>query len=54
MARLRQWCADATAASQPGSGPAYRFVFVDEDGFENNKPQTFAALAAGFTEYRQD
>lgn len=31
-----------------------RYRFVDEDGFEKNKPQTFAALAAGFTEYRQD
>jgi type III restriction enzyme len=29
MARLRQWCADATSASQAEGGPAYRFVYVD-------------------------
>jgi len=30
MARLRQWCADATAA-EPGT--TYGFVYVDEEGF---------------------
>jgi len=52
MTRLRQWCADATAASQAEGGPSYRFVYVDQESFERNPPQTFASLAAGFTEYK--
>ncbi len=54
MARLRQWCADATQASQAEGGPAYRFVYVDQAGFERHKPQAFAALATAFTEYQGD
>jgi len=53
MTRLGQWCADATAASAAEDGIVYRFVYVDQDGFERHKPQTFAALAAGFTEYQE-
>ena len=53
MARLRQWCADATAASQAEGGPSYRFVYVDQESFERNPPQTFASLVAGFTEYQE-
>lgn len=52
MARLRQWCADATAASASDGGPAYRFVYVDEDGFAKHSPTTMAALAASFTDYQ--
>lgn len=52
MARLRQWCADATSASQAEGGPAYRFVYVDQQGYERNPPKTFVALAASFTEYQ--
>jgi type III restriction enzyme len=54
MRRLRQWCADATVASQAEGGPAYRFVYVDQAGFETHKPRAFAALAAAFTEYQWD
>jgi type III restriction enzyme len=50
MARLKQWCADATAAEDDGR--RYDFVFVDQTGFEKHTPGTFAALAASFTEYR--
>ena len=50
MARLRQWCADATAAED--SGQRYDFVFVDQTGFERHTPATFAALAGSFTEYK--
>ena len=50
MARLEQWCADATAAEDNGS--RYEFVFVDQTGFEKHPPGTFAALAASFTEYK--
>lgn len=53
MARLRQWCADATQASQAEGGPAYRFVYVDQQGYERNPPKTFAALAASFTEFQE-
>ncbi|MFA5774367.1 MAG: DEAD/DEAH box helicase family protein [Ilumatobacteraceae bacterium] len=52
MARLSQWCLDATSASQVESGPTYRFVYVDQKGYERNPPQTFASLVAGFTEYQ--
>jgi type III restriction enzyme len=55
MARLKQWCADATdaAAAEGGSpGQRYDFIFVDQTGFEKHAPKNFAALAASFTEYR--
>lgn len=50
MARLTQWCADATAAEEDGR--RYDFVYVDQTGFEKHTPNTFAALAASFTEYK--
>ncbi|WP_449447768.1 hypothetical protein [Thermomonas brevis] len=53
MARLRQWCGEATEASQAEGGPAYRFVYVDQGGFERHPPTSFAALVAGFTEYQE-
>ena len=53
MVRLRQWCADATAASQVEGGPEYRFIYVDQGGYERNPPTSFAALAAGFREYQE-
>jgi len=52
MARLAQWCADATEASKADGGPAYGFVFVDEAGFEAHKPPTFAGLVATFRDYK--
>jgi len=30
----------------------YEFVFVDQAGFGKHTPNTFAALAASFTEYK--
>jgi type III restriction enzyme len=50
MARLKQWCADATVAEEDGR--RYDFVFVDQTGFEKHQPNNFAALAASFTEYK--
>ena len=50
MARLRQWCADATAAEE--NGQSYDFVFVDQTGFEAHLPKALAALVASFTEYK--
>lgn len=52
MERLKQWCADASAASLAENGPAYRFVYVDEEGFQRNPPATFASLVAAFNEYQ--
>jgi len=52
MKRLAQWCADASAASQAAGGPAYRFVYVDQVGFEKHPPQDFAGLATSFREYQ--
>ena len=48
MARLSQWCADATAAEE--NGIRYDFVYVDQGGFEKHKPATLADLATSFTE----
>ncbi|MFZ4777697.1 MAG: DEAD/DEAH box helicase family protein [Terrimicrobiaceae bacterium] len=50
MERLKQWCADATAAESDGQ--RYDFVFVDQLGFDKHQPKTFASLAASFTDYR--
>ncbi len=52
MARLKLWCADATAASVEEDGVTYRFIYVDQKGFGQHPPKTFAALAASFTEYQ--
>lgn len=53
MSRLAQWCADATNAQAEGPSPtSYRFVYVDQESFEQHTPETFAALAAAFTEYQ--
>jgi len=50
MARLKQWCAEATAAEE--TGQRYDFVFVDQIGFERHPQNTFAALVAGFTDFK--
>lgn len=52
MARLKLWCEDATAASKPQGGPVYRFLFIDQDGFETHKPKALADLAASFRDYQ--
>jgi type III restriction enzyme len=56
MARLRQWCTDATEASRAehgGDGRRYGFVFVDEESFLRHKPATFAALVSSFREFQE-
>ena len=50
MTRLKQWCADATAAEE--NGCQYDFVFVDQISYEKHSPKTFAALATTFTDYK--
>lgn len=53
MARLRQWCEDATEATRDDGGPTYRFVYVDQQSFERHKPTSFAGLASTFLEYQE-
>lgn len=53
MARLRQWCADATEASAHEYSVAYGFVYVDQESFEKHKPNSFAGLVAAFREYQE-
>ncbi len=50
MARLKQWCDDATAAGEDGR--RYDFVYVDQEGFGKHAPKTFGALAGSFREYK--
>ena len=52
MARLKQWCADASAASGAEGGPNYGFVYVDQKGFEARPARNFAGLVAAFQEYQ--
>jgi type III restriction enzyme len=52
MQRLAQWCADATAASRAEGGPPYRFVYVDQAGFEKYRPDRFAALVTAFRDFQ--
>jgi type III restriction enzyme len=53
MARLKLWCMDASSASQTEGGPHYRFVYVDQQGFERNTPTHFAGLATAFRDYQE-
>ncbi|MEZ5328022.1 MAG: DEAD/DEAH box helicase family protein [Verrucomicrobiales bacterium] len=50
MARLKQWCEDATIADEDDT--QYHFVFVDQEGFEKHTPASFAALTASFLKYK--
>ena len=52
MQRLAQWCIDATEACAGEGGAVYRFVYVDQAGFEKHRPTTFAALPASFRDYQ--
>ncbi|MGH9575940.1 MAG: hypothetical protein ACRD3R_00780, partial [Terriglobales bacterium] len=53
MKRLKQWCEDATKASRAEAGPEYRFVYVDQAGYERNPPRDFAGLVAAFREFQE-
>ena len=52
MARLRQWCGEATVASLAAGGPAYRQLFVDQEGFETHQPTSFQGLVETSREYQ--
>lgn len=53
MARLGQWCADATEASVSDGAKRFGFVYVDQESFEKHKPSSFAGLASTFREYQE-
>jgi len=53
MRRLKEWCADATAASKAIRGPEYRHLFVDQAGFEKHTPRDFAGLVKTFQEFQK-
>lgn len=53
MARLRQWCGDATEATKDDGGSSYHFVYVDQESFKKHKPSSFAGLASAFREYQK-
>ena len=52
MARLRQWCADATDAGRAGDGARYGFVYVDQESFKKHRPDSFAGFVNSFREYQ--
>lgn len=52
MARLKQWCADATEAGKEEGGNGYGFVYVDQKSFVEHKPSSFAGLTGTFREYQ--
>jgi type III restriction enzyme len=52
MARLKQWCADASEAGRADGGSEFGFVYVDEDSFKKHKPTSFAGLVQSFIEYQ--
>ena len=52
MARLAQWCGDATTASREHGGLVYRFAYVDQEGFDRHPPASLAELATMFREYQ--
>lgn len=52
MARLAQWCEDASLASAAQGGPAYRFAYVDQQRFGRHPPASLTELMTMFREYQ--
>jgi len=50
LQRMRQWCEDINGMQ---SDVTYDFVYVDEEGFTNYEPKSFADLLAIFREYKE-
>jgi type III restriction enzyme len=53
LARLRQWCADATEAGKAEGSTSYGFVYVDQQGFQQHKPSSFAGLVNAFRDFQE-
>ena len=49
MARLSQWCEDINRIQ---SEVTYDFVYVDQDGFDKFKPNSFISLLQNFIQYK--
>ena len=52
MARLAQWCAEASDASRAAGGPGYGFVYVDQERFDRHTPASWAELLSMFRAYQ--
>jgi type III restriction enzyme len=52
MARLKQWCRDATEACAENGGPIYNLLFVDQEGYNLHRPKNLGDIIKAFTEYR--
>jgi len=52
MARLKQWCRDATEACAENGGPIYNLLFVDQEGYNLHRPKNLDDIIKAFTEYR--
>ena len=50
MTRLKQWCADATAAEE--NSLCYDFIFVDQAGFEKHVPKALQEQALSFNDFK--
>lgn len=49
LGRLKQWCEDINRIEQDRE---FRFVYVDQEGFEKYQPKNFGDLLEGFVEYQ--
>jgi type III restriction enzyme len=50
-ARLKKWCDDINASQKKIK---FDFVFVDEEGFQKYKPDSFSGLVSNFRKYKDD
>ncbi len=51
MERLKKWCEDI---NQTQKKIHFDYVFVDEDDFNNYKPDSFSGLVSNFRKYKYD
>jgi len=49
--RLKKWCDDINASQKKVK---FDFVFVDEEGFQKYKPDSFSGLVTNFRKYKDD
>jgi len=49
MRRLRQWCEDINRVQ---ADIQFDYVYVDQEGFEEYKPNSFGQVMDGFREYK--
>jgi type III restriction enzyme len=52
MARLRQWCRDVNARASGEA--AWDFVYVDQPGYEQFRPGSFADVLTAFRQYKDE